>query len=205
MKQFSHSVPKELLESAKIDGCGELRTFVSIVLPIIKPGIGALAIFTFISSWNDYFSQLIFTNSEIMKTLPLGVASMSQQAEFSLNYGLMMAGANFSITSYDISIFNVPKLLYSGSYYGGCKRIMEIILAWLYYSKIYILGSLAITHVLNKAFKKLYIAPLLINMVSVILLFLVDENARTYAMYFSYMPVVISSILLNITIYFLKK
>lgn len=93
MKQFSHSVPKELLESAKIDGCGELKTFINIVLPIVKPGIGALAIFTFIASWNDYFSQLVFTNSEFMKTLPLGVASMSQQAEFSLNYGLLMAGA----------------------------------------------------------------------------------------------------------------
>ncbi len=93
MKQFSHSVPRELLESAKIDGCGELRTFTNIVLPIIKPGIGALAIFTFIASWNDYFSQLIYTNSELMKTLPLGVASMAQQAEFSLNYGLLMAGA----------------------------------------------------------------------------------------------------------------
>lgn len=93
MKQFSHSVPNELLESAKIDGCNEFKTFVNIVLPIIKPGIGALAIFTFISSWNDYFSQLIFTNSEAMKTLPLGVASLAQQAEFSLNYGLLMAGA----------------------------------------------------------------------------------------------------------------
>lgn len=93
MKQFSHAVPKELLESARIDGCGELRTFLEIVLPIVKPGIGALAIFTFISSWNDYFSQLVFTNTEAMKTLPLGVASMAQQAEFSLNYGLLMAGA----------------------------------------------------------------------------------------------------------------
>ena len=93
MKQFSHSVPNELLESAKIDGCNEFRTFTNIVLPIVKPSIGALAIFTFISSWNDYFSQLIFTNSEVMKTLPLGVASMAQRAEFSLNYGLLMAGA----------------------------------------------------------------------------------------------------------------
>ena len=93
MKQFSHSVPNELLESAKIDGCNEFRTFTNIVLHIVKPGIGSLAIFTFISSWNDYFSQLIFTNSEVMKTLPLGVASMAQRAEFSLNYGLLMAGA----------------------------------------------------------------------------------------------------------------
>lgn len=93
MKQFSHSVPDSLLESADMDGCGEIRKFISIVLPIVKPGIGALAIFTFISSWNDYFSQLVFTNSETMKTLPLGLASMAQQAEFSLNYGLLMAGA----------------------------------------------------------------------------------------------------------------
>lgn len=93
MKQFSHSVPDSLLESADIDGSGEVRKFVSIVLPIVKPGIGALAIFTFISSWNDYFSQLVFTNSEAMKTLPLGLASLAQNAEFSLNYGILMAGA----------------------------------------------------------------------------------------------------------------
>ena len=93
MKQFSHSVPDSLLESAEIDGCGEMQKFIDIVLPIVKPGIGALAIFTFISSWNDYFSQLVFTNSEAMKTLPLGLASMAKQAEFSLNYGLLMAGA----------------------------------------------------------------------------------------------------------------
>ena len=93
MKQFSHSVPDSLLESADIDGCGEIKKFVNIVLPIVKPGIGALAIFTFISSWNDYFSQLVFTNSETMKTLPLGLASMAQSAEFSLNYGVLMAGA----------------------------------------------------------------------------------------------------------------
>ncbi|CAM2900206.1 carbohydrate ABC transporter permease [Erysipelothrix tonsillarum] len=93
MKQFSHAVPDSLLESADIDGCSELKKFWHIVLPIVKPGIGALAIFTFISSWNDYFSQLVFTNSEVMKTLPLGLASMAQSAEFSLNYGLLMAGA----------------------------------------------------------------------------------------------------------------
>ena len=92
MKQFSHSVPDSLLESADIDGCGEIKKFVNIVLPIVKPGIGALAIFTFISSWNDYFSQLVFTNSETMKTLPLGLASMAQSAEFSLKYGVLMAG-----------------------------------------------------------------------------------------------------------------
>lgn len=91
MKQFSQGVPGELLEAAKIDGCSEMRTFVSIVLPLVKPGVGALAIFTFISSWNDYFMQLIVIRSNNKFTLPLGVALMQQ--EFTTNYGAIMAGA----------------------------------------------------------------------------------------------------------------
>lgn len=91
MKQFSEILPGELLESAKIDGCGELKTFFEIVVPIIKPGIGALAIFTFISAWNDYFMQLIMINSRSKLSLPLGIATM--QAEFATNYGVLMAGA----------------------------------------------------------------------------------------------------------------
>ena len=54
MKQFSENIPTELLESAKIDGCGEIRTFWSVAFPIVKPGFAALAIFTFINTWNDY-------------------------------------------------------------------------------------------------------------------------------------------------------
>ena len=91
MKQFSQGVPNELLEAARIDGCSELRTFWSIVLPLVKPGVGALAIFTFISGWNDYFMQLITIRSESMMTLPLGVALLQQ--EFTTNYGVIMAGA----------------------------------------------------------------------------------------------------------------
>lgn len=91
MKQFTTGLPTELLEAARIDGCSELRTFWSIVVPLVKPGIGALAIFTFISSWNDYFMQLIIIRSSKMMTLPLGVALLQQ--EFTTNYGAIMAGA----------------------------------------------------------------------------------------------------------------
>lgn len=91
MKQFSETIPTELIEAAKIDGCSELRIFKSIVMPIVKPGVAALAIFTFISSWNDYFMQLILIRSKTMQTLPLGIATM--QLEFTTDYGLMMAGA----------------------------------------------------------------------------------------------------------------
>ena len=91
MKQFSETIPSELLEAARIDGAGEARTFTQIVFPLIKPGIGALAIFTFITAWNDYFLQLIMLQSRVNLTISLGIATL--QAEFATNYGLMMAGA----------------------------------------------------------------------------------------------------------------
>ncbi len=91
MKQFSETIPGEMLEAARIDGAGELRTFTNIVMPIIKPGIGALAIFTFINSWNDYFLQLIMLNSKTNLTISLGIAKL--QSDMSNDYGLIMAGA----------------------------------------------------------------------------------------------------------------
>lgn len=91
MKQFSENIPGEMLEAARIDGAGETRTFLEIVLPMIKPGIGALAIFTFVSAWNDYFLQLLMLRSREMWTISVGIAKM--QGEFSNDFGLIMAGA----------------------------------------------------------------------------------------------------------------
>lgn len=91
MKQFSENIPTELLESAKIDGCNELKTFTSIAFPIVKPGFAALAIFTFINTWNYYFMQLVMLSSREKLTISLGVATL--QAEMATNYGLIMAGA----------------------------------------------------------------------------------------------------------------
>lgn len=94
MKQFSQGIPNELLEASKIDGCSELQIFWNVVIPMVKPGIGALAIFTFINTWNDYFLQLIMLSSRSHLTLQLGIATL--QAELSTNYGMLMAGATFS-------------------------------------------------------------------------------------------------------------
>jgi multiple sugar transport system permease protein len=91
MKQFSEGIPGEVLEAARVDGSGELRTFITIVVPMVKPGIGALAIFTFINAWNDYFIQLIMLASGSNYTIALGIATM--QAETSVDMGLLMAGA----------------------------------------------------------------------------------------------------------------
>ena len=94
MKQFSENIPNEMLEAARIDGAGEIRTFIDVVFPMIKPGVGALAIFTFITAWNDYFLQLIMLNSQRKLTISLGIAKM--QGEASTDFGLIMAGATLA-------------------------------------------------------------------------------------------------------------
>lgn len=92
LKQFSEGIPTEMLEAVRIDGAGEIQTFTTMILPMVKPGIGALAIFTFISTWNDYFLQLIMLNSSDVLTISLGIAKL--QAEMSNDFGLIMAGAS---------------------------------------------------------------------------------------------------------------
>lgn len=94
MKQFSETIPTEILEAARVDGAGEVRTFATIVFPMIKPGIGALAIFTFVNTWNDYFLQLIMLQKRDVFTLPLGIARL--QGEVSSDFGLIMAGATLA-------------------------------------------------------------------------------------------------------------
>ena len=94
MKQFSEGVPNEMLEAARIDGANEAKTFIQIVLPMVKPGIGALAIFTFINSWNDYFMQLIMLSAKEKLTISLGIAKL--QVENATDFGLIMSGASLA-------------------------------------------------------------------------------------------------------------
>ena len=94
MKQFSETIPTEILEAARVDGAGELRTFFNVVFPMIKPGVGALAIFTFVNSWNDYFLQLIMLTTRENWTISLGIARL--QGEMSSDFGLIMAGATLA-------------------------------------------------------------------------------------------------------------
>ena len=119
IKQFAEGVPNEVLEAATIDGAGELKTFNRIVFPMIKPGVGALAIFTFISSWNDYFMQLIMLSSTKNLTISLGIAKM--QAENSTNYGLIMAGAAFAAVPIIIVFLIFQKYFTKGITMGAVK------------------------------------------------------------------------------------
>ena len=119
MKQFSETIPTELLEAAKIDGCSELSTFINIVLPIVKPGIAALAIFTFISAWNDYFLQLIMLNTRTNLTLQLGLATL--QGEFATDYGVLMAGASLAAIPIVIMFLAFQKSFTQGITIGAVK------------------------------------------------------------------------------------
>ena len=119
MKQFSESIPTEILEAARVDGAGELRTFFSVVFPMIKPGIGALAIFTFVNTWNDYFLQLVMLITEENWTLPLAIANM--QGEMSTDYGLIMAGAALASVPIIIVFIAFQKYFTQGIAMGAVK------------------------------------------------------------------------------------
>ena len=119
MKQFSETIPTEILEAARVDGAGELRTFATVVLPMIKPGIGALAIFTFVNTWNDYFLQLVMLNSEENWTLPLGIARL--QGEMSTDFGLLMAGAALASIPIIVVFIAFQKYFTQGIAMGAVK------------------------------------------------------------------------------------
>jgi len=74
LRQYFLGLPKDLEESAKIDGCNIFETFIKIALPLALPSLATLAIFTFVSCWNSFMWPLIVTNSDTMRTLPVGLA-----------------------------------------------------------------------------------------------------------------------------------
>lgn len=91
MRQFITTIPTDLIESARIDGCSEFRIYWTIILPLCKPVIAALGIFTFMGSWNAFLWPLIVMIKENMYTLPVALANLSGQ--HATKFGLLMAGA----------------------------------------------------------------------------------------------------------------
>ncbi len=91
VRQYARSIPDELLEAARIDGAGELRIFFQIVLPMLKPVLVTLSIFTFMGSWNDFMWPLIVLTDQEHYTLPVALATLSR--EHIMDVEMMMAGA----------------------------------------------------------------------------------------------------------------
>ena len=95
MKQFYEDIPDELCEAARIDGMSEYRIYASIMLPLSKPALSTLTIFTFVNTWNDDLGPLIYLKSEAKKTIQLGLKMFISQ--YSSDYGLIMAGSVLSL------------------------------------------------------------------------------------------------------------
>lgn len=119
MKQFAEGIPTEMVEACRIDGASEWRTFTDVMFPMIKPGVGALAIFTFINSWNDYFMQLVMLASSSNYTISLGIATM--QSETSIDMGLLMSGAALASVPIIIVFLIFQKYFTKGITMGAVK------------------------------------------------------------------------------------
>ncbi len=95
-RQFIMSIPDDLVDTAKIDGCGEFTIYRLVILPLIKPVLATLAIFTFLQQWNNFIWPLIVINSSEMRTLPLALSVLNGQ--FGTRFAMIMAGAVVATT-----------------------------------------------------------------------------------------------------------
>lgn len=120
LKGFFDTVPDSIRESGKLDGAGEFTVFRKLVMPIVKPGIGALFILNFVNIWNDYLWQMLVARSKNMMTLMVGTASIMQ--EISPNYGYKMAGAAVASVPMLIIFICFQRYFTSGITMGAVKE-----------------------------------------------------------------------------------
>jgi multiple sugar transport system permease protein len=119
MRQFMLSIPDSYIESARIEGCGEFRIFISIILPLCQPVLAALAIFTFTAVWSDFMMPLIVMHKESMYTLPLALANLSGQ--HTARWGILMAGATVTILPIAILFLVLQRKFIEGMTMTGLK------------------------------------------------------------------------------------
>lgn len=120
MRQFMFSIPDELLEAAKIDGASEWKTYWSIVLPLARPGLAALGIFTFMNVWNSFLWPIIVLNSAKLYTLPVGLKTL-QDANLA-DFKLLMSGAAIAAIPMIIVFIFFQRHFVKGLTLGGVKE-----------------------------------------------------------------------------------
>lgn len=118
-RQFYMTFPKSLYESAKLDGCGNLRFIIQILIPLTKSAIGAMAVYTFINAWNMYMWPLLVTGSNNMRTVQIGISMLDSVDSQSIT--MMIAGVVMVIIP-SIAIFIIgQKQLIRGMFSGAVK------------------------------------------------------------------------------------
>lgn len=119
MRQFMMGIPNELLEAARIDGLNEYGIFARISLPLVKPGIATLIIFTFVNIWNDFMGPMIYLNSTELKTIQLGIRMFISQ--YGADYALIMAASVCSLVPVLAIFMLCQKWFVGGITAGGVK------------------------------------------------------------------------------------
>jgi len=119
MRQFFISVPKELSDAARIDGLGEYGIFARIILPLSKPALATLTIFSFVTVWNDFMGPLIYLSSENKKTIQLGLRMFISQ--YSADYSLIMAASIVSLVPVIIIFLFLQRFYIEGVATSGIK------------------------------------------------------------------------------------
>ena len=122
MKQYMESaLPLSLIEAARIDGSGEFRTFNSIVLPLMKPAIAVQAIFSFVSSWNNYFTPALILHDDKKKTLPILIAQLRAADWLKFDMGQVYVMITFSILPVIVVYLILSKHIVQGIALGSVK------------------------------------------------------------------------------------
>lgn len=119
VREFARGVPGELLEAARVDGAGEFRIFAQVILPLLKPVLVTLAVFTFLAAWNDFMWPLIALTGQGHYTLPVGLASLSR--EHVQDSGLMMAGAVVTVVPVLLLFLALQRYYLRGLLLGSVK------------------------------------------------------------------------------------
>lgn len=119
MRQFYLSIPDELLDAARIDGLNEYGIYAKIMLPLSKPALATLTIFTFVTVWNDFMGPLIYFSSEKLKTIQLGLRMFIQQ--YSADYALIMAASLVSLIPVMIIFVSLQRFFIEGVATTGMK------------------------------------------------------------------------------------
>jgi multiple sugar transport system permease protein len=119
MRQFYLGIPDSLCEAARIDGMSEYGIYAKIMLPLSKPAIATLTIFTFVNTWNDYLGPLIYLKTQEKKTIQLGLKMFISQ--YSSEYGLIMAGSVMSLIPVIVVFLCLQKYFVEGIAATGIK------------------------------------------------------------------------------------
>jgi multiple sugar transport system permease protein len=120
MVQFMRGIPREIDEAARIDGCGPYRTFLYILLPLTRPALITSAIFSFIWTWNDFFTQLVYLNDTEKFTVPIGLSLFVDQTG-ATSYGPMMAMSILALLPVFLFFLAFQRLLVDGATSSGLK------------------------------------------------------------------------------------